>query len=346
MGGLAVSKGYELVSSFCFESIPSFANRLDTIMEKCVKDVGDVGNVAMLLCGLFALLYVGNMVWQGWCKGEPINIYALFRPFAIGLVIINFSVFVQVLDDVCGWMNEPAKALVKNSVEKDNVLINRNFKKYFDSLKEEKKQQENTKKEGNVKPNVKGGNESPDEFVVVEEKKSSSWFIFGDIADSLKKSMMNVLLALLSIVAIVAAVGVLSIAFVSKLVLIYVGPFAFAISLIPYFSNSISNWIGRYITVSLYAPCVNITCFAMTRLFQTVSESIGSSDEIGLGYYLILSLASAASFFSIPSIANYIVTSIGAGGLTGEGRMLAGTAARLAGPKMAMMANAIKSIKK
>ncbi|MBO7429263.1 MAG: hypothetical protein J6U08_11230 [Paludibacteraceae bacterium] len=342
----AVAKGYEMISSFNFESIPNFADRLDSILVSCVSDVGDMQSVAMLLCGLFALVYVGNMVWQGWCKGESINVYALLRPFAIGLVVINFTTFVHVLDDVCGWMNKPAKELVKEYAEKKNNLMEKNLRKCYDKMMENETKKE-TPKEGNVKPNVKNdGSIQNDFFSDKSEKESSSLPFVGEIAAAFKLSIMNMILGLLSIVAIVAAVGVLSIAFVSKLVLIYVGPFAFAISLVPYFSSSISNWIGRYITVSLYAPCVNITCYAMMNLFQKAAEGIGTNWEMGLGYYMILSLASAASFFSIPSIANYIVTSVGAGGLTGEGRMLAGSAARFVGPKMTMAANAIKNIKR
>lgn len=56
--------------------------------------------------------------------------------------------------------------------------------------------------------------------------------------------------------------------------------------------------------------------------------------EIGLGYFLILTFASAFSFLSVPSISNYVVESCGAGGLTGEARGVvqrtAATALRMA----------------
>ncbi len=334
------------LSSSCFESIPDFANRLDSIMKKCITDVGDMESVGMLLCGLFALLYVGNMVWQSWCKGESINVYALFRPFAIGLVIINFTTFVHVLDDVCGWMNKPTVALLESYAGENKNEMEKRLRKYFDTMKDEDAQREG-KKEGNVKLNVKDADGLEFVFKVKNSEDGSSSLPFvGEIADAFKQTVMNALLGLLSVVAIVIAAGVLSIAFVSKLVLIYVGPFAFAMSLIPYFSNSISNWIGRYITVSLYAPCVNLTCFVMMKLYDNVTSSIGTGSEIGLGFFIMLSLASAASFFAIPSISNYVVDSVGAGGLTGEGRKFAGSVARMAGVKMAMSSNAIKSIRK
>ena len=198
-------------------------------------------------------------------------------------------------------------------------------------------------KEGDIKLNVKTQGEKTDVSLSSNLKESSSsWSLTGSIADAIKENIMGEVLALLSIVALVVAIGVLSIAFVSKLILVYVGPFAFALSLIPYFSGSLSNWIGRYVTVSLYAPCVNITCFALMSLFRNTVDSIGTSGEIGLGYYLILSLASTAAFLSIPSISNYIVSSAGAGGLTGEGRH----AASVAGGKAAVAAKLLSKGKK
>ena len=329
----------EIVSSFCFESIPSFAKRLDTILDECIENVGDVASVAILLCGLFALFYVGNMVWQGWCKGESINVYALFRPFAIGLIIINFSIFVQVVDDVCGWINKPTEILVEKYSKDGNNALEKKLKKYFDSMIEG----ETKTKEGDIKLNVKKEGESTDVSLSMDSKESSSsWSLTGSIADAIKENIMREVLALLSIVSLVVAIGVLTIAFVSKLILVYVGPFAFALSLIPYFSGSLPNWIGRYVTVSLYAPCVNITCFAMMKLFRETVESIGTSGEIGLGYYLILSLASTASFLAIPSISNYIVSSAGAGGLTGEGRRLAS----LAGGKALVASKLLSKVKR
>lgn len=69
-----------LVSALTFESIPSFGSRLNEILGYCKDDLGSIMHTSILLCGLFSLLYIGNIVWQSWCNGGSINIYALFRP--------------------------------------------------------------------------------------------------------------------------------------------------------------------------------------------------------------------------------------------------------------------------
>ena len=43
---------------------------------------------------LGALFYVAAKVWQALARAEPIDVYPLLRPFAIGLCILFFPTFV------------------------------------------------------------------------------------------------------------------------------------------------------------------------------------------------------------------------------------------------------------
>lgn len=310
------------ISAKCFESIPDYAQRLDKILALCIKDVGGVERVAILMCSLFALLYIGNMVWQSWCKGESINIYAMFRPFVVGLVISNFTLFVGVLDDVCGWMNIPAQSLVSSCAQKGKDGMSNNLKEKQKALMDRnRKHKAEEINDGDVITNGEVTYLDMEEYANDQEGKgeeSSSWK--DALANLIVRGIMKGLTDILSLISLVFAVGILTVAFTSKLILIYLGPFAFALSLIPYFSRSLPNWIGRYITVSLYAPCINIICFAILCIMQHSMPSVSNDAEIGMGYGVILSLASTLCFLSIPSLSNYIVESCGAGGVTGESR--------------------------
>lgn len=328
-----------LVSALTFESIPSFGNRLNEILGFCKDDLGSIMHTSILLCGLFSLLYIGNIVWQSWCNGGSINIYALFRPVVIVLVISNFTLFVNVLDTLCGWVNQPTQRLVLDYARKNQYSYTVEYLKMVNNMMSEDNQKEK---------------EQPE--VVLNGPKQKSRLGFGDSIrekmNSLKRwdgprwyeAMVNMMteiiakrvVSLLSVVSLVCAIGILVVAFTSKLILIYLGPFAFAMSLIPYFSRSVASWIGRYVTVSLYAPCINIICFAILCIQNHAMPNMGvkGGPEIGLGYFLILTFASAFSFLSVPSISNYVVESCGAGGLTGEARGVvqrtAATALRMA----------------
>lgn len=46
------------------------------------------------LAGLGALFYVAVRVWQSMARAEPIDVYPLLRPFAIGICILLFPTLV------------------------------------------------------------------------------------------------------------------------------------------------------------------------------------------------------------------------------------------------------------
>ena len=46
--------------------------------------------VAKGLAGLGALFYVAYRVWQSLARAEPIDVFPLLRPFALGLCIMFF----------------------------------------------------------------------------------------------------------------------------------------------------------------------------------------------------------------------------------------------------------------
>ena len=54
----------------------------------------NMAGVAKGIAGLGALFYVSSKVWQSLARAEPIDVYPLLRPFAIGLCIMFFPIFV------------------------------------------------------------------------------------------------------------------------------------------------------------------------------------------------------------------------------------------------------------
>ena len=54
----------------------------------------DMTDIAKGLAGLGALFYVALRVWQSLSRAEPIDVFSLLRPFAIGLAIMFFPTIV------------------------------------------------------------------------------------------------------------------------------------------------------------------------------------------------------------------------------------------------------------
>ena len=50
------------------------------------------------ICGLFTLVYIGNILMRTWVKGEPLNLNSFFKPILIGIIITNFGLFTKGVD--------------------------------------------------------------------------------------------------------------------------------------------------------------------------------------------------------------------------------------------------------
>lgn len=298
-------------------NLKDFSDNLQGIYEASKTDIGDVSVIASSLCAIFALFYIGNMIWKSWCQGKSIDFYATLRPFCIGLVIMNFSVFVNFIDAVMNIVNLPTEQILQS---KQNSCDSQ-MREVFFSIKLSDNKDEET------------GIQSVEDEGLASYMgnlfKSSADFMVGFFADLRNKceaGLSSFFISVLTMAGTICGAGVLAIGNFTKMILFYIGPFAFALSLIPSFSNSLSNWVSKYVTASLYLPCVNLVTYAIMSLFsQYLDAMTAGTEEIAApqssSMLVFLSLAAAFGYMSIPSIAGYVVGAMtySSGTLTGAG---------------------------
>ena len=63
---------------------------LRSLYEQMMPLCEDMAGVAKGIAGLGALFYVAYRVWQSLARAEPIDVFPMLRPFAIGLCIMFF----------------------------------------------------------------------------------------------------------------------------------------------------------------------------------------------------------------------------------------------------------------
>ncbi|CDN30659.1 Conjugative transposon protein TraJ [Mucinivorans hirudinis] len=68
---------------------------------------GNMAGIAKGIAGLGALIYVASRVWQSLARAEPIDVYPMLRPFAIGICIMFFPSLV--LGTINGVMSPVVK---------------------------------------------------------------------------------------------------------------------------------------------------------------------------------------------------------------------------------------------
>ena len=73
-------------------------DNLHQIMQSLYPDLmplcSQMTGVAKGLAGLGALFYVAYRVWQSLARAEPIDVFPLLRPFALGICIMFFPTIV------------------------------------------------------------------------------------------------------------------------------------------------------------------------------------------------------------------------------------------------------------
>ena len=89
----------------------SLTENLHTILRVLYDDMMalcyPISQVAMAIAGIGALLYIAYRVWQSLAQAEPIDLFPLMRPFAVGICILFFPML------VLGSLNGILSPLVK-----------------------------------------------------------------------------------------------------------------------------------------------------------------------------------------------------------------------------------------
>lgn len=99
--------------------------------------------------------------------------------------------------------------------------------------------------------------------------------------------------------------------YVYLIILSLIGPFAFAIGIVPAFRSTIPGWIARYIQVASWIPIgfiilhINLEIMKFLTVF-TSEYSIGGKYVV-----LVAGIVSVASVSAVPKIAAYIIDSTG-----------------------------------
>lgn len=140
---------------------------------------------------------------------------------------------------------------------------------------------------------------------------------YQSIVDSVNDLILSAITTILEVVIVVC---VAIIFFIAKLYITFLfifGPFSIAMSLIPGFENSITNWFQKYITYCLWMPIAATISSLSIDIMATVYRDSTLNGEIinlpgAITALLCVSIMLIVSMLAVPKIAsNVIATSIG-----------------------------------
>lgn len=301
----------------------------------CSKLIG----VGQGIAGFAATWYIASRVWRHIANAEPIDFYPLFRPFVIGFAVM---IFPSVLGMINGIMNPTVTAtaeMVKGSDQAITILLKQKEQAIKDSdpwkmYVGESGSGDRDKWYKYTHPDdPTGNNEGTFESIGNDVKFAMSKASYN-FRNAIKEWMSEVLRVIFE----AAALCINTLRTFQLIVLAILGPLVFGISVFDGFQHTLTVWIARYINVFLWLPVANIFGSIIGKIqekmlvldigqVQSNGDTFFSSTDVG---YLVFMIIGIVGYFTVPSVANYIVNAGGGSAMVQKVTSLFSTSSRSA----------------
>ena len=294
-------------------------NNLHQIFQNLYQDMmplcGDMVGVAKGIAGLGALFYVASRVWQALARAEPIDVYALLRPFTIGLCIMFFPTFV--LGTINGIMSPVVKGthtmLESQITDVHSLLVEKEQLEYDARLREGKAWLVDDELYDQKMKDL-GIWDTPEIITMWGERK------LHDIKIWFRQMVQDFFELLYNAVAL--TIDTLRTFFL--VVLSILGPLAFALSVYDGFQSTLTNWISRYISIYLWLPISDLLSAILSKIqasmIQMDIDLLKDPSYIpdgSNGVYIIFFIIGIIGYFTIPTAAGWVIQAGGGSGTRG-----------------------------
>lgn len=305
---------------------------LRSLYDEMLPLSADMSAVAKGVAGLGALFYVAIKVWQALSRAEPIDMYPLLRPFALGLCIMFFPTMVLgTINAVLSPVVQGTHAILENQVLDLNDLQTKK------DLLEREAMLRNPENAYLV---------SDEEF---DKKLEELGWTPTDLATMsgmymekemyrIEQSVKNWFRELLEILFQAAALVIDTIRTFFLIVLSILGPIAFAISVWDGFQSTLTQWLTRYVSVYLWLPVADLFSSMLAKIQSLIIERDIEMladptfiPDTSNTVYVIFMIIGIVGYFTIPTVTGWIIQAGGAGNFTRNVNQAAMKAGNIAG---------------
>jgi conjugative transposon TraJ protein len=325
------------------DDIHSMQSVLDTIYDEMIPLCSDLISVGRGIAGFAALWYIASRVWRSIANAEPIDFYPLLRPFAICIAIILFPYLIGLMNGVLQPTVDGTNAMLQDSNKAVATLL---------------EQKEKAVMESDVWQMYVGetGSGDYDKWYKYtypgEDAADEGWmdgigndikFALAKASYSFRNAVKQWMADVLDILYEAAALCINTIRTFILIILAILGPLVLGFATFDGFQHTLTNWLARYINIFLWLPVANVLGTVLGKIqenmlkidieqVEATGDTFFSSTDAG---YLIFMVIGIVSYFTVPSVANYIVTAGGGNALliktTNMGSTVTGGAVSMAG---------------
>ncbi len=310
----------DLINNYVFTQINELYVLIRAISDHYLVD-------ARSLAAALILIYLSVKAYGIMTGDERLEIMALFRPFALVMVILLWTPFIDVLQGPILAIEQKSQGLSEAKINRVNSLYKQRNKLLTDlytKLWEQTEELEDAKNDDSFFPSLP----SIEDF----RKKINSAFVF------LQAKLKWALAGFLEYIVIIVFQVMIYLVFYLKIIiaglLIALGPFAFAVSIIPAFKHAYIKWISRFLGTLLYGVMGYIVLLiALTHIENAVVKEISTLRSILIGTpesdalfylyvmghnsseysFLVALLMGAVGMLCIPIVSNWIISGASSG---------------------------------
>ena len=268
-----------------------------------------MAGVAKGIAGLGALFYIAYRVWQSLARAEPIDVYPLLRPFALGLCIMFFP------SVVLGTLNAVLSPVVRgtNQLLETQTMDMHRYQQQKDKLEYEAMMRDPTT------AFLVSNDEFDKQLDALGWSPSDLMCIAGMYIEramyNMRKAIRNMFRDILELIFQAAALLIDTLRTFFLIVLAILGPLAFAFSVYDGFQSTMTQWISRYISVYLWLPVADLFSAILAKIQILILQNdierlaidpsfcIDASD----GVYIIFSIIGIVGYFTVPTVANWVI---------------------------------------
>lgn len=328
----------------------------DEMMPLCSQLVG----VGQGLAGFAAMWYIASRIWGHLSRAEPIDFYPLFRPFVIGFCILVFPSVLGLINGVMKPTVTATAAMVEGSDKAIAVLL----QKKEEAIKKTDVWQMYVGESGNGDRDkwykYTHDNEDPSDEGFFASIGNDIKFAMSKASYNFRNSVKEWMSEVLRVLFEAASLCIDTLRTFQLIVLAILGPLVFGIAVFDGFQHTLTVWIARYVNIFLWLPVANIFGSIIGKIQEKMLElDISQVQEHGDTFfsrtdmaYLVFMIIGIIGYFTVPSVANYIVHAGGGGALgqkvtslfNSSSRSVANTASAGAGMAIDAMGNAVNRI--
>lgn len=286
-------------------------NLYDEMMPLCSNLIG----VGQGIAGFATIWYIASRVWRHIANAEPIDFYPLFRPFVIGFCIMIFPSVLYLINEVMRPTVIATGAMVEGSNKTIAVL-----------LKEKEKAVKNSDP-WKMYVGVSGTGDRDEWYRYTHGDLGSEdrgllngigndiKFAMEKASYSFRNSVKEWVSEVLRILFEASSLCIDTLRTFQLVVLSVLGPLVFGIAVFDGFQHTLTVWLARYLNIYLWLPVANIFGSIIGKIQeQMLKLDIGQINSSGDTFfsrtdigYLIFMIIGIVGYFTVPSVANYIV---------------------------------------